>query len=53
MPLKENGSLVEIIVGPASPEGARQTVENILAELGVEGNVAVNRSPIPYRVFGH
>jgi len=51
MPLKRNGSLAEIIIGPAAPEGAKQAVEDILAELGVEGKVAVNRSPIPYRVF--
>lgn len=50
MPLKQQGAITEIVIGPAAHKDSERTVKQMLSEIGVQHEVAVNRSPIPYRV---
>jgi hypothetical protein len=49
MPLREPHHIAEIVVGPAAPPDAERSVRTMLASLGVDPNIAVGRSDIPYR----
>jgi hypothetical protein len=49
MPLREPDNIVEIVVGPAAPADAERSVRTMLDSLGVDPNVDVSRSDIPYR----
>lgn len=51
MPLKENGSLVEIVIGPSADTDAERRVKEMVGQLKVEGDVRISRSMIPYRSF--
>jgi hypothetical protein len=51
MPLREPHHIAEIVVGPASPPDAEHTVITMLASLGLDANVEVGRSDIPYRAL--
>jgi hypothetical protein len=46
--VREPGAVVEIMVGPAAPDGAEGAVRLMLATYGLK-NVEVQRSGIPYR----
>lgn len=49
MPVTEPHSIGEVLVGPAAPAGAEQSVRLLLDTLGISAPVA--RSEIPYRSF--
>lgn len=51
MPLLEPGHIAEIVVGPAASPGAEGTVSTLLTSLGLDPNITVNRSDIPYRAL--
>jgi hypothetical protein len=51
MPLREPHNIVEIVAGPAAPIDAERTVRTLLNSLGVDPNVEVGRSDIPYRTL--
>jgi Protein of unknown function (DUF2971) len=51
MPLRESHNIVEIVVGPAAPPDVERTVRMMLNSLGVDPNVEVSRSDIPYRAL--
>jgi hypothetical protein len=49
MPLREPNHIDEIVVGPAAPPDAERTVRTLLSSLGLDPNIPVSRSDIPYR----
>lgn len=49
MPLREPQHIAEIVVGPAAPPDAERTVRAMLNSLGLDPNIEVGRSDIPYR----
>ncbi len=49
MPLREPGHIVEIMMGPAAPRNAEQEVRALLDSLGLDPNIEITRSEIPYR----
>jgi hypothetical protein len=49
MPLREPHYIAEIVVGPAAPPDAERTVRMLCASLGLDPNIPVGRSDIPYR----
>jgi hypothetical protein len=51
MPLREPNHIAEIVVGPAAPADAERTVRTMLTSLGLDPNIAVGRSDIPYRAM--
>jgi Protein of unknown function (DUF2971) len=51
MPLREPRNIAEIVVGPAAPADAKRTVRAMLNSLGVDPNIEVSRSDIPYRAL--
>ncbi|MGZ9720292.1 DUF2971 domain-containing protein [Rhizobium miluonense] len=51
MPLKEDGSLMEIVIGPTADNDAERRIKEMLRHLKVEGDVRIIRSTIPYRSF--
>jgi hypothetical protein len=50
-PIREPHNIVEIIVGPAAPPDAERSLHTMLNSLGVNPNVSVSRSDIPYRAL--
>jgi hypothetical protein len=50
MPLREPHHIAEIAVGPAASPDAERTVTTMLASLGLDPNIVISRSDIPYRV---
>jgi hypothetical protein len=51
MPLRNNGGIVEIVVGPAAGPTATDSVQKLLESFGVEVENRIQESGIPYRVF--
>jgi hypothetical protein len=51
MPLREPHHIYEIVIGPAASPDAERTVRTWLASLGLDPNIAVGRSDIPYRAL--
>jgi hypothetical protein len=51
MPLREPGNILEIVVGPAAPTDTERTLRTILGTLGIDPNVHICRSDIPYRAL--
>ena len=51
MALREPNNLGPIVVGPAAPPDAERTVRTLLASLGLDPNIVVSRSDIPYRAL--
>jgi hypothetical protein len=51
LPLKKEGSLAGIVVGPAAPVDAVRTVRTLLRSLGYDPELPVSRSDIPYRAL--
>jgi hypothetical protein len=51
MPLREPHHIAEIVVGPAASPDAERTVSTMLTSLGLDPNIAVGRSDIPYRAL--
>ena len=51
MPLREPRYITEIVVGPAALSGAERTVSTLLASLGLDPNIVVSQSHIPYRAL--
>jgi hypothetical protein len=49
MPLREPNNVGPIVVGPAAPPDAERTVRGLLVSLGLDANIVVSRSAIPYR----
>src|SRR5262245_20097593 len=49
MPIKEPGSIVEIVVGPSAGADAEHSVRSLLNSAGVQPTVPIRRSNIPYR----
>jgi Protein of unknown function (DUF2971) len=50
-PIREPHNIVEIVVGPAAGADAERSVRTMLDSFGVDPNVLVSRSDIPYRAF--
>ena len=51
MPLREPGNILEIVVGPAAPTDTERTLRTMLGTLGIDPNVHICRSDIPYRAL--
>jgi hypothetical protein len=51
LPIREPHNIVEIVVGPAAPADTERSVHTMLNSLGVDPNVLVSRSDIPYRAL--
>ena len=51
MPLREPNNIAEIVVGPAAPLDTQRTLRTMLASLGLDPNIVVGRSDIPYRAL--
>jgi hypothetical protein len=51
MPLREPHHIAEIVIGPAAPPDAERTVRTLLTSLGLDRNIAVGSSDIPYRAL--
>src|SRR5262245_33669273 len=49
MPIKEAGSIVEVVVGPSAGADAEHSVRSLLNSAGVQPTVPIRRSNIPYR----
>jgi Protein of unknown function (DUF2971) len=49
-PVRVPGSVAEIVIGPAAPSDAKQTLREFLSTIGVESN-NITHSDIPYRVL--
>lgn len=49
MPLRDPQHIAEIVVGPAAPPDAERTVRAMLNSLGLDPDIEVGRSDIPYR----
>jgi hypothetical protein len=49
--IREPDNIVEIVVGPAAGIDAARSVRTMLDSFGVDPNVLVSRSDIPYRAF--
>jgi hypothetical protein len=49
MPIKEPGSIVEVVVGPSAGADAEHAVRSPLNSAGLAGTVPIRRSNIPYR----
>jgi hypothetical protein len=52
VPLREQGSLSEILIGPTAPVGTEAMVREILTELGYHATIPINRSSVSYRSSG-
>ena len=51
MPLREPRYITEIVVGPAASPGTERAVRTLLASLGLDPNIVVSQSDIPYRAL--
>ncbi len=51
MSVREPHNIVEIVTGPAAPSDAERSLRTLLASLGVDPNIPVGRSDIPYRAL--
>jgi hypothetical protein len=51
MPIREPHHIARIVVGPAAPPDAERTVQTLLTSLGLDPNIPVGRSDIPYRAL--
>ena len=51
IPVRDPHNIVEIVVGPASPPGSESSIRAMLASLGIEANIEITRSNIPYRTI--
>jgi Protein of unknown function (DUF2971) len=49
MPIKEPGSIVEVVVGPSAGADAEHAVRSLLNSAGIQPTVPIRRSDIPYR----
>jgi hypothetical protein len=49
LPLREQGNIIEIVVGPAAPKSAERDIRKLLKSLGMDSNIPIQRSKIPYR----
>jgi hypothetical protein len=49
LPLRERGSITEIVIGPAAPKGAERDIRKLIKSLGMDSKIPVRRSRIPYR----
>jgi hypothetical protein len=51
MPVKKEHSLGHIVVGPAANPDAERTVQSMLESYGIEHDIPISRSLIPYRAL--
>jgi hypothetical protein len=51
LPLREPGTIAEIVIGPAAAKGTEAKIKRMLKSAGVGYPVRVRRSRIPYRSF--
>jgi hypothetical protein len=51
MPLREPHNIAEIVVGPAALADTERTVRTMLNSLGIDPDLPVSRSNIPYRAL--
>lgn len=51
MPLRQPHNIAEIMVGPAAAADAERTVRTMLNSLGVDTEIEISRSDIPYRAL--
>lgn len=49
MSLRSADEIVEIVVGPSAPRDAEHSLRTLLDSLGIDANVPISRSDIPYR----
>jgi hypothetical protein len=49
MPLREPRNIFEIVIGPAAPADTERTLRTMLTSLGIDPEVDITRSGIPYR----
>lgn len=51
MSVREPDGIVEIVIGPAAPKDIERTLRTLLATLGLDPDIHISRSDIPYRVL--
>jgi hypothetical protein len=51
MAVRERDNIVEIVVGPAAPVDTERTLRTFLNSLGIDPDIHISRSDIPYRVL--
>jgi hypothetical protein len=51
IPVRAPHNITEIVIGPAASSDAERTVRALLASIGLEPGIAVERSGIPYRAL--
>jgi hypothetical protein len=51
VPLRARDDIAEVVVGPAAPPDAERSLRTMLNSFGVDPNVPVSRSDIPYRAL--
>jgi hypothetical protein len=49
MPVRVQHKVAEIVVGPAAPPDTERTVRTMLRSIGIDWDIPVSRSDIPYR----
>ncbi|WP_159006834.1 DUF2971 domain-containing protein [Bradyrhizobium sp. S69] len=49
--LRDHGKVVSIVIGPAAPNNAEVNVRRIIKAAGLNYNVRIRRSRVPYRSF--
>jgi hypothetical protein len=49
MPVRVQHKVAEIVVGPAAPPDTERTVRTVLRSIGIDWDIPVSRSDIPYR----
>lgn len=49
LPLREQGNITEIVIGPAAAKSAERKVRRLLTSLGMDSKIPIRRSRIPYR----